>query len=223
MCRGFRQEHLKQIIQKALAQQGGPHQAMFPHQPATLLGLFQRRQDGTERQAGALVEQAQRKALGQAQRVHHELKRQIGVRHRLAGLHLAALRHAGQIGRRLFVAHNARFDYGLLKNAFRRLNLNWQAPQLCTVKLSRLLYPQHHKHSLDSLIDRFQLGCASRHRALDDAEAAAQLAGGVPLLAWQGAAEWHRDSDLMAALATGLDLDAAAIDAAFIAADAIRG
>ncbi len=72
---------------------------------------------------------------------------------------------------RLFVAHNARFDYGLLKNAFRRLNLNWQAPQLCTVKLSRLLYPQHHKHSLDSLIARFQLDCASRHRALDDAEA----------------------------------------------------
>ncbi len=58
---------------------------------------------------------------------------------------------------------------------------------------------------------------------LDDAEAAAQLAGGVPLLAWQGAAEWHRDSGLMTALAAGLNLDPAAIDAAFIAADAIRG
>ena len=69
--------------------------------------MLQRRQDGAERQAGAFVEQAERKALGQAQRVHHELKRQVSVRHRLAGLHLAALRHAGQIGCRLFVAHIA--------------------------------------------------------------------------------------------------------------------
>ncbi len=55
------------------------------------------------------------------------------------------------------------------------------------------------------------------------AETAAQAAGGIPLLAWQHAAEWHRDSQLMAALAQGLSLTAAQIDAAFIAADAIAG
>jgi len=55
------------------------------------------------------------------------------------------------------------------------------------------------------------------------ADAAAQAAGGVPLLAWQHAAEWHRDSQLMAALAVGLGLTAEQIDAAFIAADAIEG
>lgn len=58
---------------------------------------------------------------------------------------------------------------------------------------------------------------------LDAATAAAEAAGGVPLLAFQHAAEWHRDSALMAALAAALSMNAAAIDAAFIAADAIRG
>lgn len=46
---------------------------------------------------------------------------------------------------RLFVAHNARFDYGFLKSEFKRLGLDFKAPVLCTVKLSRRLFPQHSK------------------------------------------------------------------------------
>ena len=38
---------------------------------------------------------------------------------------------------RLFVAHNARFDYGFIKNAFRRLGRPFTADVLCTVRLSR--------------------------------------------------------------------------------------
>jgi DNA polymerase-3 subunit epsilon len=38
---------------------------------------------------------------------------------------------------RLFIAHNARFDYGFLKNEFKRLGITFRAPVLCTVKLSR--------------------------------------------------------------------------------------
>ncbi|MBK6971700.1 MAG: hypothetical protein IPH26_01640 [Sterolibacteriaceae bacterium] len=70
----------------------------------------------------------------------------------------------------LFVAHNARFDYGFLKNEFRRLGETWSARVLCTVKLSRALYPQHHRHGLDALIARHQLACSARHRALGDAQ-----------------------------------------------------
>ncbi len=55
------------------------------------------------------------------------------------------------------------------------------------------------------------------------ADAAAEAVGGVPLLAWRGAAEWHRTSTLMATLAQGLGLTAEQIDAAFVAADAIKG
>ena len=40
---------------------------------------------------------------------------------------------------RLFIAHNARFDYGFLKNEFKRLGITFRAPVLCTVKLSRTL------------------------------------------------------------------------------------
>ncbi len=71
----------------------------------------------------------------------------------------------------LFVAHNARFDYGFLKNEFKRLDIAFQPRVLCTVKLSRALYPEHHRHGLDALIVRHNLACAARHRALGDARA----------------------------------------------------
>jgi len=71
---------------------------------------------------------------------------------------------------RLFIAHNARFDYGFLKNEFKRLGVTFQAPVLCTVKLSRTLFPEHKRHNLDSLIERHGLQAKARHRALADAQ-----------------------------------------------------
>lgn len=71
---------------------------------------------------------------------------------------------------RLFIAHNARFDYGFLKNEFKRLDIPFRAPVLCTVKLSRALFPEHKRHNLDSLIERHGLAAEARHRALADAQ-----------------------------------------------------
>lgn len=71
---------------------------------------------------------------------------------------------------RLFIAHNARFDYGFLKNEFQRIGLPFRPKVLCTVKLSRTLFPQYHHHNLDSLIERHSLVVADRHRALADAQ-----------------------------------------------------
>lgn len=76
---------------------------------------------------------------------------------------------------RLFIAHNARFDYGFLKNEFKRIGLSFQPPVLCTVKLSRALFPQYHHHNLDSLIERHGLTVTDRHRALADAQAIHQF------------------------------------------------
>jgi len=76
----------------------------------------------------------------------------------------------------VFVAHNARFDYGFVKNEFRRIGEDFDAPVLCTVKLSRALFPQHHRHGLDALIARHDLVCAARHRAMGDTEALLQFA-----------------------------------------------
>jgi len=69
----------------------------------------------------------------------------------------------------LFIAHNARFDYGFLKNAFRRCGLEFKPQVLCTVKLSRKLFPGFGRHNLDSLIERHRLPVTQRHRALGDA------------------------------------------------------
>jgi len=69
----------------------------------------------------------------------------------------------------IFVAHNVRFDYGFLRAEFSRCGLTWRAPTLCTVRLSRLLYPDRGPHSLDAIISRFDIDGETRHRALGDA------------------------------------------------------
>lgn len=75
----------------------------------------------------------------------------------------------------IFVAHNARFDYGFLKEEFSRLGYTFSRKQLCTVRLSRQLLPNLKSHSLDSLIRHFNLEIEHRHRALDDALATAEI------------------------------------------------
>src|SRR3989338_8622199 len=71
----------------------------------------------------------------------------------------------------VFVAHNVRFDYGLIRNEFARLGRAFSAPCLCSVRLSRRLYPRFKRHNLSELIERFRLPCRHRHRALGGAEA----------------------------------------------------
>ncbi len=111
---------------------------------------------------------------------------------------------------KLFVAHNARFDYGFLKQAFADVGLTFRAPVLCTVKLSRKLYPQHYKHNLDALVERHQLPSdATRHRALSDARLlwhflqAAEAELGAEVV-WQAVAEMLQGP----VLPPGLDAEA---------------
>jgi DNA polymerase-3 subunit epsilon len=68
-----------------------------------------------------------------------------------------------------FVAHNVRFDYSFLKQEFRRVGVDFDPKQLCTVKLSRKLYPDQTSHKLSSLISRHGFTYSARHRAYDDA------------------------------------------------------
>lgn len=70
----------------------------------------------------------------------------------------------------IFVAHNSQFDYGFLKEEYRRLGYEFNLPQLCTVKLSRALFPEHKHHNLTALIERYEFECENRHRAFDDAK-----------------------------------------------------
>jgi DNA polymerase III subunit epsilon len=74
------------------------------------------------------------------------------------------------LGDSVLCAHNVRFDHGFLKNEFKRIGVILRQKMLCTVKLSRKLYPMHRSHSLDSIISRHQLTCSARHRAMGDVE-----------------------------------------------------
>ncbi|MEZ5536454.1 MAG: exonuclease domain-containing protein [Thiolinea sp.] len=69
---------------------------------------------------------------------------------------------------RVLVAHNARFDYGFLKNEFSRVGIRYSTKPLCSVKISRQLFPQHQRHGLSDIIRRFNFSINNRHRALDD-------------------------------------------------------
>lgn len=71
----------------------------------------------------------------------------------------------------VFVAHNVRFDYSFLKQEFKRIGKTFCPRQLCTVRLSRALYPEQKSHKLQHLIDRHGLQVSARHRAYDDAHA----------------------------------------------------
>jgi DNA polymerase-3 subunit epsilon len=86
---------------------------------------------------------------------------------------LAAQLHE-RLAERVFVAHNARFDYGFLRREFDRAGIKFQARELCTVKLSRRLYPGG-AHDLDSVLERHGIACRQRHRALGDADAVWQF------------------------------------------------
>ena len=72
---------------------------------------------------------------------------------------------------RVFIAHNARFDYGFLRREFDRSGIKFQPRTVCSVKLSRRLYPRERGHDLDSVIARHDIRCEARHRALGDADA----------------------------------------------------
>ena len=70
----------------------------------------------------------------------------------------------------VFIAHNARFDYSFLRSEFRKVGVDYASEVLCTVKLSRRLFPEHARHNLDAVIERHGLACSARHRALGDAQ-----------------------------------------------------
>jgi DNA polymerase III subunit epsilon len=72
---------------------------------------------------------------------------------------------------RLLVAHNARFDVGVLKQAFDRAALTWpDPPVLCTVALARRFAPLQRRRGLATLAAALGIEVELTHRALPDAE-----------------------------------------------------
>ncbi len=75
----------------------------------------------------------------------------------------------------ILVAHNAEFDYRILRTEFRRLGYDFNQKTLCTVELSKKLLPEQTSHSLGKLVRALGIPMADRHRASGDALATVKL------------------------------------------------
>ena len=87
-----------------------------------------------------------------------------------------AERVAESLGDRIFVAHNASFDWGFVQSEL--LAATGDIPsveRLCTVQLGRLLVPRLRRHGLDAMTAHYRIRVEDRHRALGDAIATARL------------------------------------------------
>lgn len=99
---------------------------------------------------------------------------------------------------RLFVAHNANFDYNFIKAEFKSLGYQYTRKTLCTVKMSRQIIPGYRSYSLGKLCAQLGIVINDRHRAEGDAEATVKLLD--HLLTVSG-----KDQTLLGKLATSLE------------------
>lgn len=76
---------------------------------------------------------------------------------------------------KVIVAHNARFDYNFIRSEFRRLNISFTKKNICTVQLSRKIFPEYKSHSLGNICKDLGIEVDNRHRAFGDAAATALL------------------------------------------------
>ncbi|MCP4977209.1 MAG: GIY-YIG nuclease family protein [Maribacter sp.] len=75
----------------------------------------------------------------------------------------------------IFVAHSVGFDYNVIKNEFKSLGLDFTRKKLCTVRLSRKLFPGYNSYSLGKLCSSLNIPLTDRHRARGDAQATTLL------------------------------------------------
>lgn len=75
----------------------------------------------------------------------------------------------------VFVAHAVNFDYGVIKEEFRKIGVDFSRKKLCTVRLSRKLFPGFKSYSLGKLCNGLSIPLTDRHRARGDAHATALL------------------------------------------------
>jgi DNA polymerase-3 subunit epsilon len=102
----------------------------------------------------------------------------------------------------VLVAHNVRFDHGFLLQEFARLDTVLRVKTVCTVRLSRKLYPQHRSHGLDAIMQRHGLSTQARHRAMGDVQV---------VLDWLGLASQELGQDTVRAQAQALLQGSAAL------------
>ena len=75
----------------------------------------------------------------------------------------------------VFVAHSVNFDYSFIHQEFKGLGADFRRKKLCTVRLSRMIFPGHPSYSLGNICASLGIPIKDRHRAMGDAEATVKL------------------------------------------------
>lgn len=89
----------------------------------------------------------------------------------------------------IFIAHNVNFDYSFLKHQLDGCGYTLQAKKLCTVRLSRKVFPGFPSYSLGNLCRQLGINIQQRHRAAGDALATVQVFERLKAADTQGAIE----------------------------------
>lgn len=76
---------------------------------------------------------------------------------------------------RVFIAHNVNFDYAYVKQHLKEAGYELTQPKLCTIRLSRKIFPGLKKYGLEALCMEMNIPNKQRHRAVGDALATTQL------------------------------------------------
>ncbi len=76
---------------------------------------------------------------------------------------------------KIIVAHNVDFDYRVIKNEFQSINIKYYRDSLCTVDLSKLIFPNLKSYKLTNLLSNFGIENENPHRAYSDAFGALKL------------------------------------------------
>jgi len=79
------------------------------------------------------------------------------------------------LSNRVFVAHNVNFDYAFVKQHLKVAGFDIDLPKVCTIKMSRKIFPGLPKYGLGSICKYFNIDNKARHRAFGDANATTEL------------------------------------------------
>ena len=88
----------------------------------------------------------------------------------------------------VLVAHNANFDMSFIMENANRLGYETDFTYIDTVPIARILLPNQAKHTLDAVAKSLGISLENHHRAVDDAEATAEIfVKMIPMLKETGA------------------------------------
>ncbi len=97
----------------------------------------------------------------------------------------------------VLVAHNAGFDMSFVIENARRLGLEREFTYVDTVGIARILLPHQAKHTLDAVSKTLGISLENHHRAVDDAEATAEIfTKFIPRLKEEGVDTLHKLNEL---------------------------